>query len=200
MHRIFALLLPLALAAGACSAPPAPQEAAPENAATEPSGGSPVYDVPLETLDGKPTTLGAYKGEAMLLVNVASRCGLTPQYAGLQKLQEAYGSRGFTVVGFPCNQFKGQEPGSADEIRAFCDANYGVTFPLMNKIEVNGPDRHPLYQELTAVADAKGEAGDVQWNFEKFLVAPDGTIHRFRPQTTPEDPILVAAIEAALPR
>ncbi|MET0664871.1 MAG: glutathione peroxidase, partial [Acidimicrobiales bacterium] len=123
-----------------------------------------------------------------------------PQYEGLQKLQDTYGERGFTVLGFPCNQFLGQEPGSADEIAEFCSMNYGVSFPLFEKIEVNGDERHPLYDELTQVADAEGEAGDIQWNFEKFLVAPGGTsIQRFRPGVEPEAPELVAAIEADLP-
>lgn len=152
----------------------------------------------IHTLSGDATTLADQPGDVLLLVNVASQCGLTPQYEGLQRLQQTYGDRGLTVVGFPCNQFAGQEPGTADEIRAFCDANYGVSFPLMEKVDVNGAGRHPIYAALTAVPDATGEAGDVQWNFEKFLVAPDGTITRFRPRTEPEDATLVAAIEAAL--
>ena len=134
-----------------------------------------------------------------LLVNVASKCGLTPQYEGLERLQETYGDRGFTVLGFPCNQFLGQEPGTAEEIAEFCSTTYGVSFPLFEKIEVNGDGRHPLYAELTEVADAEGAAGDIQWNFEKFLVSPDGTIRRFRPGVEPEAPELVAAIEADLP-
>ena len=134
------------------------------------------------------------------MVNVASKCGLTPQYAGLERLHERYAGRGFAVVGFPCNQFGGQEPGTAAEIGEFCSTTYGVTFPMLEKVEVNGPGRHPVYTELTAVPDASGEAGDVQWNFEKFLVGPDGRVlARFRPQTTPEDPALIAAIEANLP-
>ena len=134
------------------------------------------------------------------MVNVASKCGLTPQYAGLERLHERYAGRGFAVVGFPCNQFGGQEPGTAAEIGEFCSTTYGVTFPMLEKVEVNGPSRHPVYTELTAVPDASGEAGDVQWNFEKFLVGPDGRVlARFRPQTTPEDPALIAAIEANLP-
>jgi glutathione peroxidase len=132
-------------------------------------------------------------------VNVASRCGLTPQYAGLEQLQETYGQRGFSVVGFPCNQFGGQEPGTADDIEAFCSTTYGVTFPLTEKIEVNGPDRHPIYQELTAVADAEGHRGDIRWNFEKFLVDRSGTVTRYPPTVTPDDPALVEAIEASLP-
>jgi glutathione peroxidase len=141
-----------------------------------------ILDTPLHTLQGEPTTLGDYRGKTLLVVNVASKCGLTPQYEGLERLQKTYGDRGFSVIGFPCNQFGEQEPGSADEIATFCSATYGVTFPMMEKVEVNGDDRNPVYEELTAVADAEGEAGDIQWNFEKFLVAGDGTIlQRFRP-------------------
>jgi glutathione peroxidase len=161
---------------------------------------SSLYDIPLTTLDGRPTSLGEHKGKALLLVNVASACGLTPQYAGLQRLHETYADRGFAVLGFPCNQFGGQEPGTADEIQAFCSTSYGVTFPLFEKIEVNGPGRHPIYAELTKTPDAAGEAGDVQWNFEKFLVTPDGDVAaRFRPRTEPDDPALVAAVEEQLP-
>src|SRR5215510_8865417 len=115
-----------------------------------------IYDVTINTLDGSPADLHDYDGKAVLLVNVASRCGLTPQYTGLEQLQERYADRGFTVLGLPCNQFGGQEPGSADEIATFCSTNYGVTFPMTEKIEVNGPDRHPIYEELTAIADAEG--------------------------------------------
>jgi len=159
-----------------------------------------IYDHPIHSLDGRDADLSDYTDKVALLVNVASKCGLTPQYEGLQKLQDTYGERGFTVLGFPCNQFLGQEPGSADEIAEFCSMNYGVSFPLFEKIEVNGDERHPLYDELTRVADADGEAGDIQWNFEKFLVAPGGTsIQRFRPGVEPEAPELVAAIEADLP-
>ncbi len=161
---------------------------------------SELYDIPIHTLQGEPSSLAPYKGKALLLVNVASRCGLTPQYAGLQKLQESYGSRGFSVLGFPCNQFLEQEPGTPDEIAEFCSVNYGVTFPLFEKIEVNGPGRHALYDELTAQADAEGAAGDIQWNFEKFLVSPEGEIvARFRPGVEPEDAGLVSALEGALP-
>jgi glutathione peroxidase len=159
-----------------------------------------VYDFPVNTLTGQAGSLGDLSGRTLLVVNVASKCGLTPQYEGLERLQERFSDRGFSVVGFPCNQFGGQEPGTADEISEFCSVNYGVTFPLFEKIEVNGPDRHPIYTELTAVPDAEGEAGDIQWNFEKFLVGPDGTVlGRFRPRTDPEDPALVAAIEDSLP-
>ena len=159
-----------------------------------------LYDIPLETLAGEPTTLGELRGRALLIVNVASKCGLTPQYTGLEALQRRYGDQGFSVVGVPCNQFGGQEPGTAEEIRTFCSTTYGVTFPMLAKVDVNGEHRHPLYQALTAVEDADGDAGDVQWNFEKFLVDTHGdVVGRFRPRTTPEDPELVKAIIAALP-
>ncbi|MFF9864541.1 glutathione peroxidase [Streptomyces sp. NPDC013953] len=157
-----------------------------------------LYDIPLRTLSGEPTSLAAYRDKAVLVVNVASQCGLTPQYAGLERLHKQFTDRGFTVLGVPCNQFGGQEPGSSEEIATFCSATYGVTFPLLEKIDVNGPDRHPLYEELTQVADADGAAGDVQWNFEKFLISPRGEVTRFRPATDPESPELVAAVEAAL--
>ena len=158
-----------------------------------------IYDVSLNTLSGEPATLAEHKGKALLIVNVASKCGLTPQYTGLEKLHEQLADRGFAVLGFPCNQFGAQEPGTAEEIATFCSTNYGVTFPMYEKIEVNGEGRHPLYAELTAVADAEGKAGDIQWNFEKFLVTPDGQITRFRPLVEPEAPELVQAITAALP-
>ncbi|MFF3324995.1 glutathione peroxidase [Streptomyces sp. NPDC002889] len=158
-----------------------------------------LYDIPLRTLTGEATSLAEYRDQAVLLVNVASRCGLTPQYAGLERLQKEYGDRGFTVLGVPCNQFAGQEPGDADEIQSFCSATYGVTFPMLEKTDVNGDGRHPLYTELTKVADADGEAGDIQWNFEKFLIGGDGTVvARIRPRTEPEAPEVVAAIEALL--
>ncbi len=161
---------------------------------------SDLLDVPVATLDGAPTTLGALTGgRPALVVNVASRCGLTPQYTGLEALHEEYGPRGFTVVGVPCNQFMGQEPGTAEEIAEFCSATYGVTFPMTEKVEVNGPGAHPLYQRLTSTPDADGEAGDVQWNFEKFLVAGDGSVvARFRPRTEPDAPELRTAIEELL--
>jgi glutathione peroxidase len=159
-----------------------------------------VHDIPVNTLSGEPASLGDLSGRTLLVVNVASQCGLTPQYAGLQRLHEQYRDRGFSVVGFPCNQFGGQEPGSAEEIQQFCSVNYDVTFPLFEKIDVNGLGRHPVYAELTEVPDAEGQAGDIQWNFEKFLVSPDGkVVSRFRPMTEPQDPDLVAAIEASLP-
>jgi glutathione peroxidase len=159
-----------------------------------------IYDVPLHTLGGEPTTLKDYTGKALLVVNVASKCGLTPQYEGLERLQETYGPRGFSVIGVPCNQFAGQEPGSAEEIETFCSTTYGVTFPLLEKTEVNGAGRDPLYQQLTEQPDATGEAGDVQWNFEKFLISPAGEIvGRFRPRTEPGSAEVVGAIEAQLP-
>ncbi|WP_306325930.1 glutathione peroxidase [Streptomyces venezuelae] len=157
-----------------------------------------LYDIPLKTLTGEPTSLAEYRDRAVLIVNVASQCGLTPQYAGLEKLQQEYGERGFTVLGVPCNQFAGQEPGSADEIQTFCSTTYGVSFPLLEKTDVNGEARHPLYTELVQIADAEGEAGDVQWNFEKFLIGRDGRVTRFRPRTEPDAPEIVSAIEAQL--
>lgn len=158
-----------------------------------------IHDIPLKTLSGEDTTLGALEGKALLVVNVASKCGLTPQYTGLEKLQERYADKGFSVVGFPCNQFAGQEPGSAEEIQTFCSTTYGVSFPLFEKLDVNGESRHPVYVELTKAADADGASGDVQWNFEKFLVAPSGqVVGRFRPRTEPEDDEITQAIEAAV--
>jgi glutathione peroxidase len=159
-----------------------------------------IYDTPIAALDGAPLDLTAYQGKAVLVVNVASKCGLTPQYTGLEHLQERFADQGFTVLGVPCNQFGGQEPGTAEEIQTFCSTTYGVTFPLTEKVEVNGEGRHPLYTELTAKPDREGEAGDIQWNFEKFLVSPAGEIvERFRPRTEPESDEVVAAIEAVLP-
>jgi len=159
-----------------------------------------IHDIKVDTIDGETTTLGAYKGKALLLVNVASKCGLTPQYTGLEQLHETYGERGFEVLGFPCNQFGAQEPGTHEEIKEFCSLNYSVEFPLFAKLDVNGDQRHPLYAELTKKDDAEGKAGDIQWNFEKFLIAPDGEIvQRFRPLTDPQAPELIEAIEAALP-
>ena len=161
---------------------------------------TPVQNIAINTLGGVPTSLGEYDGRAVLVVNVASKCGLTPQYSALEKLASEYADRGLTVIGIPCNQFMGQEPGTAEEIETFCSTTYGVTFPLLEKIEVNGENQHPLYAELTKAADAEGAAGDIQWNFEKFLVSPEGEVlARFRPMTAPDDPALVAAIEANLP-
>lgn len=159
-----------------------------------------VFDVDINALSGSPAQLGQYRGRAMLVVNVASQCGLTPQYAGLQALAEAYADRGLVVLGVPCNQFGGQEPGSAAEIAEFCQVNYGVRFPLTEKVEVNGERRHPLYAQLVGVADAEGYAGDIRWNFEKFLITPDGTAAaRFHPRTEPNAPELTTAIEKVLP-
>jgi glutathione peroxidase len=159
-----------------------------------------LYDIPVKTLSGEDSSLGALAGKTLLVVNVASKCGLTPQYAALEALHTRLADRGFAVVGFPCNQFMGQEPGTAEEIEEFCSTTYGVTFPMFEKIEVNGDGRHPIYDELTAVPDADGAAGDVQWNFEKFLLGPDGAVlARFRPRTVPDDPAVLAAIEKHLP-
>ncbi|WBQ02225.1 glutathione peroxidase [Kribbella sp. CA-293567] len=159
-----------------------------------------LYDIPLRTLTGAETSLADYKGKAVLVVNVASKCGSTPQYAGLEDLQKRYQDRGFTVVGAPCNQFGDQEPGTSEEIATFCSMTYGVTFPMLDKLDVNGDSRHALFTELTAASDAEGNAGDVQWNFEKFLISPDGTVAgRFRTRTLPESDEVVAAIEAQLP-
>ena len=159
-----------------------------------------VFDVPIGALAGGPADLGQYRGKALLIVNVASKCGLTPQYAGLQKLYDTYADRGLMIVGVPCNQFAGQEPGTSEEIAEFCSTTYGVTFPITEKVDVNGPDRHPLYAQLTETADAEGKAGDILWNFEKFLVSPDGAqVRRFRPLVTPESEELTGAIEETLP-
>lgn len=161
----------------------------------------PMWNAAIKTLQGKDTTLASFKGKALLLVNVASKCGLTPQYSALEALQKKYAAKGFSVVGFPCNQFGKQEPGSAEEIQTFCSTTYGVTFPMMEKVDVNGPGRHEIYKTLTPLADAGGHTGDIRWNFEKFVVSADGTkITRFDPKTTPDDPAVIAAIEAALPK
>lgn len=159
-----------------------------------------ILDLSLGRLDGSDATLGDITGgKPALLVNVASKCGLTPQYTGLEALHAQYADRGFTVVGLPCNQFGGQEPGTSEEIAEFCSATYGVTFPMTEKIEVNGEGRHPLYAELTATPNENGEAGDIAWNFEKFLVDGSGSIvARFSPGVVPEDPALVAAVEGLL--
>ncbi len=162
---------------------------------------SDLSDLPVTTLTGEATTFGALTGgKATLVVNVASKCGLTPQYTKLEALQDELGDRGFTVLGFPCNQFGGQEPGTAEEIQEFCSTTYGVTFPLTAKIAVNGDARDAVYEQLTATPDETGEAGDIQWNFEKFLISPSGEIvGRFRPRTEPDAPEVRAAIEAVLP-
>jgi glutathione peroxidase len=159
-----------------------------------------IYDINVHTLSGEPVSMGSYSGKSLLIVNVASQCGMTPQYAGLQLLHERYAERGFAVLGFPCNQFGNQEPGTPKEISEFCETTYGVTFPLFEKIEVNGPGQHPLFADLTKSSDASGRAGAVMWNFEKFLVSPKGEVTaRFRPNVPPEDPDLVAAVESTLP-
>jgi glutathione peroxidase len=159
-----------------------------------------LLETPIARLDGTPATLGEITGgRPALVVNVASRCGLTPQYAALESLHEKYAARGFTVVGVPCNQFGGQEPGSAEEIEQFCSQNYGVTFPLTEKVDVNGSDRHPVYDALTPVADTEGRAGDITWNFEKFLLDGSGAVvARFAPTVVPDDPQVVTAIESLL--
>jgi glutathione peroxidase len=159
-----------------------------------------IHDHQIRRLDGTPLDLGELQDKATLIVNVASKCGLTPQYEQLERIHERYAPRGFTVLGVPSNQFMGQEPGTPEEIASFCSTTYGVTFPLTEKVDVNGDDRHPLFEELTTVPDQDGKAGDVAWNFEKFLVTPDGQVVRFRPQVEPEDPTIVEAIEAALPQ
>lgn len=160
---------------------------------------STAFDFQADTLDGQPFALEQLAGRVLLVVNTASRCGFTPQYAGLQALHERFHDRGLEILGFPCNQFGAQEPGSPEEIATFCSTTYGVTFPLMEKIEVNGDDRHAIYDELTAVADAEGTSGDIRWNFEKFVIADGGsTIIRFSPMVAPDDANLVATIEKLL--
>jgi glutathione peroxidase len=162
--------------------------------------GMSIYEHVVSTLSGEDLDLASFKGKAVFVVNVASKCGLTPQYEGLEKLQQRYADRGFSVIGFPCNQFGGQEPGTPEDIQSFCSTTYDVTFPLTEKVDVNGQRQHPVYQELTAFPDATGKAGEVEWNFEKFLVAPNGTVaERFRPPVSPEDDQVIAAIEALLP-
>jgi glutathione peroxidase len=160
-----------------------------------------IYDVAINTLDGSPADLHDYDGKAVLVVNVASRCGLTPQYTGLEQIHEQYAGRGFTVLGVPCNQFGGQEPGTAEEIATFCSTSYGVTFPMTEKVEVNGEGRHPLYQQLVEVADSDdGHTGDIRWNFEKFLIAPGGEIvARFNPMVDPTSAEISDALEKVLP-
>ncbi|KQO63589.1 glutathione peroxidase [Curtobacterium sp. Leaf261] len=157
-----------------------------------------LAEIPITTLKGGTTTFGEYADKVVLVVNVASRCGLAPQYEQLEELQKTYGDRGFTVLGFPSNQFL-QELGSAEAIEEYCSTTWGVTFPMSEKVKVNGRGAHPLYQELKKTPDASGKAGRVAWNFEKFLVTPSGEVKRFRPQTKPDAPEIVEAIEAALP-
>jgi glutathione peroxidase len=158
-----------------------------------------IHDIELPMLNGKPASLSEYAGKVVLVVNVASKCGFTPQYAGLQALYDEYSARGFTVLGFPCNQFFHQEPGNPDDIQSFCSINYGVTFPLFAKLEVKGPGQHPLYKILTELPDDAGKAGNVAWNFEKFLVDQKGhVVRRFRSKVVPQDPIVIEAIESLL--
>lgn len=157
-----------------------------------------VRRIRFSTIDGEKKTLADFGDQTLLVVNVASKCGLTPQYSKLEELQRQYGDQGFTVIGFPCNQFLGQEPGSTEEIKEFCSTTYGVSFPLMDKTRVNGPRKHPLYAALTREPDENGKAGKVSWNFEKFVIAPDGTVSRFRPKTQPDAPEVIAAIEHGL--
>ncbi|MFI5907197.1 glutathione peroxidase [Dactylosporangium sp. NPDC051541] len=157
------------------------------------------YDVEIADLQGKPLDLGQFRGRPVLVVNVASRCGLTPQYSDLEALHKEYSGQGFSVLGVPCNQFAGQEPGTSEEIAEFCSTTYGVTFPMTEKVEVNGEGRHPLYDLLTPVADGEGHTGDVRWNFEKFLIGKDGTVTaRFGPRTEPKSDEVVQAVEAGL--
>ena len=159
-----------------------------------------LNEIPLKTLHGEPTSLADHAGKALLIVNVASKCGLTPQYTGLEAMHEKYKDRGFSVIGVPCNQFGGQEPGSAEEIETFCSTSYGVTFPLLEKVDVNGDDRHALYNELVEVADAEGHTGDIRWNFEKFVIGPNGdVVARFNPTVEPESDEIVQTIEKSLP-
>lgn len=157
-----------------------------------------LEEIPFQTMSGETRTLGDWPGQVRLVVNVASRCGLTPQYAKLEQLQRTYGDRGFTVLGFPSNQFL-QELSSNDAISEYCSTTWGITFPILDKVRVNGRNAAPLFAELTQATDASGTAGRVTWNFEKFLVLPNGEVLRFRPNVEPDDPRIVAAIEAALP-
>jgi glutathione peroxidase len=159
-----------------------------------------VRQIPFTDAEGTSRTLDDYAADVLLVVNVASKCGLTPQYEQLEQLQRTYGERGFTVVGFPCNQFMGQEPGSIDTILEFCSTTYGISFPINDKVKVNGRNATELYKQLKQTQDAGGKSGRVEWNFEKFLVSPDGSVQRFRPKQRPDDPEIVSAIETALAR
>lgn len=158
-----------------------------------------VRDIAFSTAEGGTATLHDFDGKVLMIVNVASKCGLTPQYEQLEKLQREYGDLGFQVLGFPCNQFMGQEPGSMDEILEYCSTTWGVSFPVMDKVHVNGPHAAPLYKALKKAPNAEHAGGPVQWNFEKFVLTPEGVLHRFRPKTVPDDPEIVSVIEAALP-
>lgn len=159
-----------------------------------------LRDIPFTTADGTTASLADYADDVILIVNVASKCGLTPQYEQLEQLQRTYGERGFTVLGFPCNQFMGQEPGSMEEILDYCAMTWGVSFPIADKIKVNGRNAAPLYKALKTTEDAEGHGGRIQWNFEKFVLTPSGDLHRFRPKMKPDDPAIVAVIEANLPQ
>ena len=214
MKRLAIVVLVLAAACSKKADAPAPKPKGPTVSAnptvTLPPAGTapppvtvdkeiPMWNAPIKTLQGKETKLADYRGKALMLVNVASKCGNTPQYTALEALQKKYAPQGFTVIGFPCNQFGGQEPGTAKEIEEFCSTTYGVTFPLMEKIDVNGPNRHEIYKTLTPLKDAGGHDGNVRWNFEKFVVSADGTkITRFDPEITPNDPTVIAAVEQAI--
>ncbi|MDN5963869.1 MAG: glutathione peroxidase [Acidipropionibacterium jensenii] len=165
----------------------------------EPNVDADPRSIPFTTMDGATTTLDAWHGEVVMVVNVASRCGLAPQYEALEELQRRYGDRGFTVIGFPSNQFH-QELATDEDVKTFCSTTYGVTFPVMARVKVNGREEHPLFTVLKRSRDRKGHGGRVRWNFEKFLVLPDGSVHRFRPTTTPDDPAIIDLIEANLPR
>ncbi|GLJ95964.1 glutathione peroxidase [Microbacterium dextranolyticum] len=158
-----------------------------------------IRDIPFQGSDGTERTLAEFGEKALLIVNVASKCGLTPQYEQLEQLQRSYGERGLQVIGFPCNQFMGQEPGSMDEILDYCAVTWGVSFPIADKVRVNGSHAAPLYKALKKAKNAEGARGPIMWNFEKFLVTADGDVHRFRPQTKPDAPEIIAAIEAGLP-
>ncbi|KQZ84183.1 glutathione peroxidase [Microbacterium sp. Root166] len=159
-----------------------------------------LRSIPFQTADGGSATLADYADKVVLVVNVASKCGLTPQYEQLEQLQRAYADRGFTVLGFPCNQFMGQEPGSMDEILEYCSVTWGVSFPVFDKVKVNGGKAAPLYKALKQADDVEGNTGRIQWNFEKFVITPEGEVHRFRPNTKPDDPAIVEVIEGSLPR
>ncbi|WP_214466912.1 glutathione peroxidase [Microbacterium flavescens] len=159
-----------------------------------------LRSIPFQTADGGTATLADFGDQVLLVVNVASKCGLTPQYAQLEELQRAYADRGFTVLGFPCNQFMGQEPGSMDEILEYCSTTWGVSFPVFDKVKVNGGKAAPLYKALKDADDVEGNRGRIQWNFEKFVLTPSGEVHRFRPNVTPDDPAVVGVIESNLPR
>lgn len=157
-----------------------------------------LTDIPFQTMEGETQTLADYDGKLLMIVNVASRCGLAPQYEGLERLQRTYGERGFQVLGFPSNQFL-QELGSNEAIKEYCSLTYGITFPVLDRVRVNGRKEHPLYTELKKAPDADGKAGRVTWNFEKFMVTPDREVLRFRSHTEPDDPRVIAALEANLP-